>query len=116
MKFQEFSEFMSFVSSFKDGKLNGLVQVYGHMTVDPRGHCSNMIFPGISFIGWYENGKPTGPCWRHLIGSTYLYGIVDHKGEFTGEDIAFIYQDLKIALIGYFKKGIMVRLLKPNLC
>ena len=27
----------------------------------------------------------------------------------------YIYQDLKIALIGYFKKGIMVRLLKSNM-
>ena len=56
----------------------------------------------------YENGKPTGPCWRHLIGSNYLHGIVDNEGEFTGNNIAFIYQDLQLALIGEFKKGIMV--------
>ena len=47
---------------------------------------------------------------RSLIGGSYLYGIVDEKGEFTGtNDIAFIYQDLELALIGQFDKGIMVR-------
>ena len=48
------------------------------------------------------------------MGSTYIYGIVDKNGEFTGESVAYIYQDLKLALIGYFNKGIMVRLPKPN--
>ena len=57
----------------------------------------------------YENGKPTGPCWRPLIGSNYVYGIVDDNGEFTGDNIAFIYEDLELALVGKFKKGIMVR-------
>ena len=57
----------------------------------------------------YENGKPTGPCWRHLIGSNYLHGIVDNEGEFTGNNIAFIYQDLQLALVGKFIKGLMVR-------
>ena len=42
------------------------------------------------------------------MGSTYIYGNVDRYGEFTGDDIAFIYQDLQLALIGEFKKGIMV--------
>ena len=63
----------------------------------------------------YEDGKPTGPAWRQLVGSNYLYGLVDKNGEFTGESVAYIYQDLKIALIGYFKKGIMVRLPKSNM-
>ena len=46
--------------SFKNGRLDGFVQMYGKMTVDPKGHCSHMIFSGLSFIGWYENGIPTG--------------------------------------------------------
>ena len=57
----------------------------------------------------------SGPCWRHLIGSTYLYGIVNDKGEFSGDNIAFIYQDITHALIGKFNKGIMVRFLKRYL-
>ena len=97
--------------SLKNGKLNGFVKMYGRYTVDPKGHCSNMVFPGLSFFGWYENGKPTGPCWRRLKGPTYLYGIVDENGDFTGDDISFIYQDLETALVGKFDKGIMVRFL-----
>ena len=68
------------------------------------------LFQGLFFFGMYENGKPTGPCWRQLIGSNYLYGVVDKEGEFTGNNIAFIYQDLELALVGKFEKGIMVRI------
>ena len=76
----------------------------------PKGHCSGGCFEGLSFFGWFEEGIPKGPCYRSLVGGSYLYGIVDEKGEFTGtNDIAFIYQDLELALIGQFDKGIMVR-------
>ena len=68
------------------------------------------MFQGLFFLGMYDNGKPTGPCWRQLIGSNYLYGVVDKKGEFTGNNIAFIYQDLELALVGKFDRGIMVRI------
>ena len=79
------------------------------MSVDPKGHCSDKHFEGLSFLGWFEEGKPTGPCWRFLVGGTYIYGVVDNRGEFTGSnDIAFIYQDLELALVGEFNKGIMV--------
>ena len=42
------------------------------------------------------------------MGSTYIYGIVDKNGEFTGDEIGFIYQDLELALVGKFNKSIMV--------
>ena len=95
--------------AFRYGKLHGLTQIYGKMSVDPKGHCSEKYFDGLSFLGWFEEGKPTGPCWRFLVGGTYIYGVVDNHGEFTGSnDIAFIYQDLQLALVGEFNKGIMV--------
>ena len=28
---------------------------------------------GLSFVGWFENGKPVGSCWRFLVGGTYIY-------------------------------------------
>ena len=44
--------------TFKNGKLHGLVQIFGQMTVDPRGHCSNMIFPYIDpILGLYKQVK-----------------------------------------------------------
>ena len=99
----------SVVGSFKDGKLDGLIQIYGKMTVDPKGHLSSYLFEGLTFLGWFEKGKPVGPCWKFLVGGTYIYGIVDKNGDFTGQDIAFIYQDLELALVGEFKDGILVR-------
>ena len=92
-----------------NGKLNGIVQAYGKVTVDPIGHCSQSVKKGLSFIGYFKNGKPTGPCWRFLLGGTFIYGIVDENGEFTGsKDIAFIYQDQELAMIGDFNRGLMV--------
>ena len=96
------------LGSIKNGKLHGLVQIYGKLTADPEGHCSSRLFKGLSFVGWFEEGKPVGPYWRALLGGTYLYGVVDENGEFTGPDIAFIYQDLELALVGEFQKGLMV--------
>ena len=96
------------LGSLKNGKLHGLVQIYGKLTADPEGHCSSKLFKGLSFVGWFEEGKPVGPCWRELLGETYLYGVVDENGEFTGPDIAFIYQDLELAIVGEFQNGLMV--------
>ena len=46
------------------------------------------------------------------MGGTYIYGIVDDHGKFTGDDIAFIYQDLELALVGQFHKGMMVSMVR----
>ena len=55
----------------------------------------------------------------HLVASycikMYYYYVsssnstVNDQGDFTGKDVAFIYQDLELALYGEFKAGIMVR-------
>ena len=82
--------------------------MYGKFTADPKGHCSSKLFSGLSYIGWFKEGKPTGPSWRSFIGDTYIYGTLDENGDFTGPDIAFIYQDLELALVGQFNKGMMV--------
>ena len=96
-------------SNFVRGKLDGLVQAFGLLTNDPMGHCASQAHTGLSFIGWYTDGKPSGPCWRGLIGGSWIYGIVNSDGDFTGDkDMAYIYPDLELALIGKFEKGIMV--------
>ena len=39
-----------------------------------------------------------------------MYGKLDDQSEFTGdEDIAYIYPDLELAMIGHFEKGLMIR-------
>ena len=40
------NHFIWIIGSFKNGKLDGLVQIYGRMTIDPKGHCSHKTFPG----------------------------------------------------------------------
>ena len=44
--------------SIKKGNLHGLVQIFGQMTVDPKGHCGSMIFPYIDpFLGPHKQVK-----------------------------------------------------------
>ncbi len=43
------------------------------------------------------------------MGGSYITGVVDGKGELTGGDIAYIYQDLTTAFVGRFEDGIMVK-------
>ena len=95
----------------KNGKLHGLVQIYGILPLDLNGHCKKCNFDsnGLSFIGNYENGIPIGPCWRRLVGNAWMYGNVDKNGEYTStNDIAYIYPDLELVMVGQFKNGLLV--------
>ena len=97
--------------SLRGGKLHGLFQLFGIHSRDPYGRCAEDIYNGLSFIAWYENGIPIGPSWRQLIGGSWLYGIADTYGHFSGvnsEEVAYIYQDLELAMIGKFQNGLMV--------
>ena len=79
------------------------------MPFDPESPCSAAInTKQLSFIGHFEDGIPTGFCWSGLLGGAWLWGKVDHYGEFSGDDIAYIYPDMKTAFRGNFEKGIMV--------
>ena len=94
--------------TLKNGKLDGLVQIYGILPRNHVGHCSDIITAGLGFVGYFENGFPVGPVWRQLVGGSWLYGVLDENYEFTGKDIAFIHQDMELAMIGQFDKGLMV--------
>lgn len=57
----------------------------------------------------YSKGLPTGCCWQAKEGQGWLYGPVSSQtGQFTGDNIAFIYPDLLTCLVGKFKNGEMV--------
>ena len=94
--------------TLKNGKLDGLVQIYGVLPRNQVGHCSDIITAGLGFVGYFENGFPVGPVWRRLVGGSWLYGVLDENFEFTGKNIAFLHQDLELAMIGQFAKGLMV--------
>ena len=79
------------------------------MTFDRESRCSTAMNTNqLSFIGHFEDGIPAGYCWSGLLGGAWLWGKVDIDGEFTGDDIAYIYPDMKTAFRGKFRKGIMV--------
>ena len=97
-------------AKMEDNYINGLIRIFGRVPVDTLRPCNWMITPGLSFIGRFVDGIPTGICWRGLIGGAWLYGEVDELGEFTGDQIAYIYPDLKTSLLGRFINGTMVRI------
>ena len=100
---------ISIHAKMEDNYINGLIRIFGRVPVHKYKSCGRMIEPGLSFIGRFEDGKPTGICWRGLIGGAWLYGKVDEIGEFTGDQIAYIYPDLRTCLLGKFRNGTMVR-------
>lgn len=88
------------------GLIQGPVRIFGKHVSDPA--CHSQIYPQLAFIGSYRNSQPHGYCYKGLKGGAWLYGKVDEKGEFTGDNIAYIYQDLTTALRGKFREGVMV--------
>ena len=61
-------------------------------------------------IGSFAENLPSGLAWqwrsrRRMDG--FLYGVVDNNGEFTGENIAFIYPDFLTGLRGTFDNGVL---------
>ena len=63
----------------------------------------------LSFACSFRDGAPVGPCWKKVHGGGCLYGRLDGRGRFTGDDIAFLYPDFSTAILGHFQKGILVR-------
>ena len=92
----------------KDGKLNGLVRIIGTISNDPQDNCGDNISRRLGFIGHFQNGIPTGYCWKGLLGGSFIYGKVDEKGEFSGDEISYINQDISTGFKGSFKNGIMI--------
>lgn len=92
----------------KDGKLNGMVRIIGTIPNDPQDNCEDNISRRLGFIGHFQNGIPTGYCWKGLLGGSFIYGKVDEKGEFSGDNISYINQDISTGFKGTFKKGIMI--------
>ena len=89
-------------------KLNGLVRILGTIPNDPNDDCKDHITSELGFIGHYRNGVPSGHCWKGLLGGSWIYGKVDENGDFSGNDIAYINQDVSTAFKGTFIKGVMI--------
>ena len=94
------------------GKLHGPVRVFHRVSLERSGLCSHKAAfeQGASFVGYFEGGLPSGLCWRGLIGGSWLVGTVDQRGEFTGDDVAYVYGDMRTAFVGKFDDGTMVKI------
>ena len=62
---------------------------------------------GCVWVGQYRRGRPSGFSWSAVLGGAWLVGWLDGEGEMTG-DLAFLYPDLKTAIVGQFFRGKLV--------
>merc|ERR1719430_1142502 len=63
---------------------------------------------GVVWLGQYVDGVPAGHCWQAVLGQAWLVGHLDTGGHMTGSEVAFLYPDLKTALVGEFTNGELV--------
>ena len=61
----------------------------GKFSNDPECLCSDVSVDGVGFIGYFNEGIPTGFGWKGVFGGigngAWIYGEVDSQGDFTGE-------------------------------
>ena len=70
----------------------------------------------VSWLGCYRAGRVVGRCWRWCEGGGWLTGRVDSTtGSLTGDNIAFLYPDIKTALLGRFIRGVAESVLPAKL-
>jgi len=63
----------------------------------------------LNHLGQYRAGLASGCCWSSLRGGGWLVGrVCPRTGQYTGPEIAFLYPDLKTALVGKFQNGTLV--------
>ena len=56
---------------------------------------NNTVALQVTWVGVYCRGVAAGPCWQWSEGGGWLTGSVDREGAFTGDNIAFLYPDLR---------------------
>ena len=60
------------------------------------------------FVGRYEAGVPSGPCWLRVRGGSWLCGDMDPAWRLTSENGSYLYPDLETGYNGVFRHGVMV--------
>jgi len=65
-------------------------------------HHSKEGLHQLKMVGWYSKGIRYGLVWNFTVGGGFLVGHTDLMGFMNGDDIAFLYPDLKTALVGTF--------------
>merc|ERR1711962_865057 len=60
------------------------------------------------WVGHYTGGRPSGVCWTSIRGGAWLVGRQTLAGDNSGPEFAYIYPDMKTALVGEWKHGVLV--------
>ena len=63
----------------------------------------------VIMFGRYHHGIKTGHHWRVCQGGGYLVGEVDSFDNTDGDDVVFIYPDLKTCITGKFSNGCLTQ-------
>ena len=69
-------------------------------------------------IGSFLNGSPRGLVWQwreRRDADGFIYGMVNRKGQLTGKDITFVYQDFLTGLTGTFVNGFLKHVKAVNI-
>jgi len=99
----------------EEGNDKQLEKLKKHVLIDPN----DTIIKAISNVNCSTN-MPVGPIWKRAafisqdqFHDGFFYAKDDETGSMTGDEIIYLYSDLKTALIGKFQNGQMVEA-KPS--
>ena len=80
--------------------------------VDIIGRAHATIRKGTRFLGYYKNGKAHGTFWVGLLGAypySHLHGQISSlDGSISGNNISYIYGDMKTSFVGRFENNVMI--------
>lgn len=103
---------------YQDDRLEGLVKVQRMDGCWEEGWYKTGVLHGfcrtfsktkeLTFVAMHRNGRAFGTGWRMIPGGGCVVGRVNEEGELTGSDLAYLYPDLKTAIVGTFEKGELV--------
>ena len=89
----------------KIGKLCGYIRKFGVRSRDNLDYVPNEInLNSLVYFGFHDGylGQPIGPIYKMLFGSSV---IVSEHGSFSGNDLAYIYQNGNFAISGSFDEN-----------
>ena len=117
-------------ANVKDGIVHSIVITTGLRANTYRGNIpkkkdlhpssESMRQNGVARLARFVNGKLDGPVWLGLLGypaptQGFLYGKLNKKSQFTGDDLAYIYSFGRLALVGKFEDKYMKSARKANI-
>ena len=109
---------------FRDGCLHGLTRkieikkfrTFVQQVSETRNMMMMMMMMEVVWLGRHRGGVGWGQCWQWVDGGGWITGLLDSRGHFTGDNIAFLYPDLTTAIVGRFQEGVLVSGLPAQVC